>query len=68
MVLAPTPTWTTSGHMQGCGVAPMQDDDPSYLIYLCGQCYTQYGGPMWCWLPAQIGPHQVTYEVVVSMV
>jgi len=32
----------------------------------CWQCYTRNGGPMWCWRPAQIGPPQGTYEVVMT--
>lgn len=27
----------------------------------------RYGGPMWCWRQAQIGPHLDTYEVEVSL-
>jgi len=34
----------------------------------CGQRYTLYAFPMWCWRPAQIWPHQELYDVVVSFV
>jgi hypothetical protein len=34
----------------------------------CSQRYTRYGCPMCSWWPAQIGPSQYSYEVVVSFV
>ncbi len=33
-----------------------------------GPDYTRFGASIWCWQPAQIGPHPDTYEVVVSFV
>jgi len=69
VVLAASPNWPTSGHLQGIRVAATRDDGLRRLISLCyypkqsgwdacGQRYTRYGGPMWCLRPAQIGPPQ----------